>query len=123
MAVSLHSVIPEVRDHLMPINRTYPLDQLQNGVYEQFWTFKPNYMSVLMDFLRWFSVIRAACREFLAHSSRRKIVFEYTMLSGVNDSLSDADDLVRWLAGMQALVNLIPFNTWPGTEVLTRWCQ
>jgi len=36
------------------------------------------------------------------------------MLKGINDSSSDARELVRLLAGIPAKVNLIPFNPWPG---------
>ena len=36
------------------------------------------------------------------------------MLKGVNDSLADARELVRLLAGIPAKINLIPFNPWPG---------
>lgn len=52
-----------------------------------------------------------ACK---AYPSRRPITFEYVMLDGVNDSDSDARELVRLLSGMPAKVNLIPFNAWPG---------
>lgn len=38
------------------------------------------------------------------------------MLKGVNDSLSDAQELVRLLKGIHAKINLIPFNPWPGTR-------
>ena len=36
------------------------------------------------------------------------------MLKGVNDSLAEASELVRLLAGIPAKINLIPFNPWPG---------
>ncbi len=36
------------------------------------------------------------------------------MLKGVNDSLAEARELVRLLAGIPAKINLIPFNPWPG---------
>ena len=36
------------------------------------------------------------------------------MLKGVNDSPADAKALVRFIAGIPAKVNLIPFNAWPG---------
>ena len=36
------------------------------------------------------------------------------MLKGINDSESDAKELVRLISGIPAKVNLIPFNTWPG---------
>ena len=53
-----------------------------------------------------------ACREY---PSRRQITFEYVMLKGVNDGDADARELVRLLEGIQAKVNLIPFNPWPGS--------
>ena len=38
------------------------------------------------------------------------------MLKGVNDSRQDAVELVKCLKGIPAKVNLIPFNTFPGTH-------
>ena len=38
------------------------------------------------------------------------------MLKGVNDSIAEAKELVRLLAGIPAKINLIPFNPWPGTS-------
>jgi 23S rRNA (adenine2503-C2)-methyltransferase len=38
------------------------------------------------------------------------------MLKDVNDSLADARELVRLIAGIPAKVNLIPFNPWPGSS-------
>ncbi len=49
-------------------------------------------------------------------SNARRITFEYVMLKGVNDSLAEARELVRLLAGIPAKINLIPFNPWPGTD-------
>ena len=37
------------------------------------------------------------------------------MLKGVNDSLADARALVELIRGIPAKINLIPFNSWPGT--------
>jgi 23S rRNA (adenine2503-C2)-methyltransferase len=52
-----------------------------------------------------------ACRRY---PTRRPITFEYVMLRGVNDSDAEARQLVRLLDGLDAKVNLIPFNPWPG---------
>ena len=41
------------------------------------------------------------------------------MLRGMNDSLADARELVRLIAGIPAKVNLIPFNPWPGSVYAT----
>jgi 23S rRNA (adenine2503-C2)-methyltransferase len=85
LAVSLHAVRDDIRDRLVPLNRKYPIAELL-----------------------------AACRTYPGASNARRITFEYVMLKGVNDSPSDARELVRLLAGIPAKVNLIPFNPWPG---------
>ena len=87
LAVSLHAVRDDLRDELVPLNRKYPIAELL-----------------------------AACRRYPGASNARRITFEYVMLKGVNDSESDARELVRLIAGMPAKVNLIPFNPWPGTK-------
>ncbi len=56
----------------------------------------------------------AACRAYPTANNSKRITFEYVMLKQVNDSLSDAKELVRLLKGIPAKVNLIPFNPWPG---------
>ncbi len=84
LAVSLSATTDAQRARLMPVNRRYPL-------------------AALMDM----------CRE-LPIPQRRRITFEYVMLAGVNDSLADADRLIRLLHGIRSKVNLIPFNPFPG---------
>ncbi|MFA5899590.1 MAG: 23S rRNA (adenine(2503)-C(2))-methyltransferase RlmN [Hyphomicrobium sp.] len=85
LAISLHAVRDELRDELVPINRKYPIAKLLE-----------------------------ACRNYPGLSNARRITFEYVMLKGVNDSLAEARELVRLLAGIPAKINLIPFNPWPG---------
>jgi 23S rRNA (adenine2503-C2)-methyltransferase len=85
LAVSLHAARDEVRDVIVPLNKKYPIAELM-----------------------------AACRSYPGVSNARRITFEYVMLKGVNDSLSDARALVKLLAGIPAKINLIPFNPWPG---------
>ncbi len=80
LAISLHAAEDAVRSELMPINRTYPLDDLM-----------------------------AACRDYPI-LPRKMITFEYLMLDGVNDSPDQARKLVKRLHGIRAKVNLIPFN-------------
>jgi 23S rRNA (adenine2503-C2)-methyltransferase len=95
LAISLHAVRDELRDKLVPINKKYPLAELLE-----------------------------ACRNYPGVSNPRRITFEYVMLKGVNDSLSEARELVRLLAGIPAKINLIPFNPWPGTEYeCSDWAQ
>ncbi len=85
LAISLHAVRNDLRDVLVPINKRYPIAELL-----------------------------AACRAYPGLSNSRRITFEYVMLKGVNDSIAEAKELVRLLAGIPAKINLIPFNPWPG---------
>ena len=87
LAISLHAVRDELRNELVPLNRTYPIAELLQ-----------------------------ACRYYPGSSNARRITFEYVMLKGVNDSLDDAKLLVKLLKGIPAKINLIPFNPWPGTR-------
>ncbi|KAJ1967838.1 hypothetical protein IWQ62_001602 [Dispira parvispora] len=88
LAISLHAPTDQLRNQLMPINKTYPIRPLLE-----------------------------ACEEFSKHagSKNRRITFEYVMLKGVNDSIDQATQLTRLLTHLDAHVNLIPFNPWPGS--------
>jgi 23S rRNA (adenine2503-C2)-methyltransferase len=46
----------------------------------------------------------------------RRITFEYVMLAGVNDTDEDAKRLTELLKDIPCKINLIPFNTWPGSD-------
>jgi len=85
IAVSLTAARDELRDELMPVNLRYPLAELIG-----------------------------ACKR-LDLPRRKRITFEYVMLDGVNDTMRDAEDLIRLLHGVRAKVNLIPFNPFPGS--------
>lgn len=86
LAVSLNATTDSVRDYIMPINKTYPIN-------------------VLLD----------ACRRLhLPH--RRRITFEYVLLKDINDTDNDAQRLIILLKGMPSKVNLIPFNPYEGAE-------
>jgi len=84
LAVSLHAPSNDLRDILVPVNRSYPLDELL-----------------------------AACRRFSGKNNHDPVTFEYVMLDGVNDSTQQARQLVRILQGMPSKINLIPFNPFP----------
>lgn len=87
LAISLHATTDALRDRLIPINRKYPLAELLQ-----------------------------ACRDYPRLSNAERIIFEYVMLKGVNDSDDDARRLIALIDGIPAKVNLIPFNPWPGAE-------
>lgn len=80
LAISLHAPNDELRSKLMPINRAYPLE-------------------VLMQAIREYSI-----------ENNRRITFEYILLKELNDTVECADQLAKLLHGMNAYVNLIPYN-------------
>ncbi|MEW6705605.1 MAG: 23S rRNA (adenine(2503)-C(2))-methyltransferase RlmN [Pseudomonadota bacterium] len=94
LAVSLHAPNDALRDHLVPLNRKYPLHELL-----------------------------AACQRYLQAAPRDFITFEYCMLDGVNDSPQHAQELVALVRGQHPELhglgptackfNLIPFNPFP----------
>jgi 23S rRNA (adenine2503-C2)-methyltransferase len=86
LAVSLHAPNDELRSELVPINRRHPIADLL-----------------------------AACWHYVEKQNARSVTFEYVMLDGVNDRPEHARQLAALLRGRPAKVNLIPFNTFPGT--------
>jgi 23S rRNA (adenine2503-C2)-methyltransferase len=85
LAVSLHAATDELRDRLVPINRTYPLGQ----------------------------VLGTASR--YAEESGRRISFEWCLIGGVNDSIEQAEGLRDLARRAQAHINVIPMNRIEGS--------
>jgi len=84
LAISLHNANDGKRSQMMPVNRRYPLPTLKEA---------------LIDY---------------PAPKRFGITIEYVMIEGENDSVADAKNLVRFLTGFKAKVNLIPINHFPG---------
>ena len=80
LAVSLHAPNNELRNRLMPVNNTYPLEKL---------------MEAVKDF----------CKK-----TRKRVFVEYIMLDGINDNLENATELAELLKNVNCTVNLIPYN-------------
>ena len=80
LSVSLHAPSDEIRSSMMPVNRKWNVDELLT-----------------------------ACRKY-TDKTRRRISFEYAMVSGVNDSDDCARLLAKKLRGILCHVNLIPVN-------------
>ncbi len=88
LSISLHACNDEIRSRIMPVNRAYGVDELLD-----------------------------ACRAYFNKTGRR-ISFEYTLIAGENDSVSDAEALAKKLNSrlrtrsttMPIHVNLIPVN-------------
>ena len=86
LAVSLVSADDETRSRIMRVNRTWPLGELKKA---------------LLSF---------------QHNCDKRITLEYCMLGGVNTSASSAKDLASFAAGLQVVVNLIPWNPIEGLD-------
>lgn len=80
LALSLHAPNDEVRKTLMPIANRYALADVLD-----------------------------ACRYYFEKTGRR-LTFEYSLVSGVNDNLKEARALTALLKDMHGHVNLIPVN-------------
>ena len=86
LAVSLHAPSDALRNELVPINRKYPLKELL-----------------------------AACVRYIEQAPRDFVTFEYVMLSGVNDCVEHARQLVKLVRSVPCKFNLIPFNPFPNS--------
>ena len=80
LAISLHAANDKLRKMLMPIANKYPLKKLLNSV------------------------------DSYIKSTKRKVMFEYLMIKGINDSLQDADELASIMSKPLYMVNLICYN-------------
>lgn len=80
LAISLHAPNNELRNKLMNINKSYPIEEVIKVVKE--------YIDV----------------------TNRRVTFEYIMLKDVNDQVNHALELAKLLKGINCYVNLIPYN-------------
>lgn len=80
LALSLHAATDEKRKQLMPIANKYTLKE-----------------------------VLEAC-EYYFEKTKRRVSFEYSLVSGVNDNLKDAKELVELVKGRNCHINLIPVN-------------
>lgn len=84
LAISLHACRDDLRDSLMPINKRYPLADLKGAI------------------------------QHYQRATDTKITFEYILIKDKNMGIREAKELVHFLEGIPAKVNLIPFNAHPG---------
>ncbi|MBR5754483.1 MAG: 23S rRNA (adenine(2503)-C(2))-methyltransferase RlmN [Erysipelotrichaceae bacterium] len=81
LAISLHAPNDELRSSLMPINRAYPLKELIGAL------------------------------KYYSELNNRRITFEYLLLKGINDRPEHVKQIRELLKGLNAYINLIPYNT------------
>ena len=80
LSISLHAPFDDLRSNLMPINKRYPIAEL----------------------------IKAA--RYYFEKTGRRVIFEYTLIKGENDSDACAKELARLTKGFPSHVNLIRLN-------------
>jgi 23S rRNA (adenine2503-C2)-methyltransferase len=87
LAISLHSPFPDQRRTIMPVENANPIEETVN-------------------------LIRTRRED-----RSRRVSFEYTMFSGVNDTPAHVDGIARLLNGLSVRINLIPYHAIEGTRL------
>lgn len=80
LAVSLHAPNDEIRQKTMPVAKKYTMDKLLSAA------------------------------KYYGDTTKRRVTYEYALISGVNDSNENASELAQRLKGSLCHVNLIPVN-------------
>jgi len=80
LAISLHASDDELRTKLMPINKKYPIEKI---------------LAAVNDYIK---------------KTKRRVMFEYLMIDGVNDFEGEAEELAKLLKKPFYFINLISFN-------------
>lgn len=80
LAISLHAPNDEIRNQIMPVNKSYNMDKLLEAI------------------------------RYYIDKTNRRVTIEYILLRGLNDSIENANELADRLHGLNVYVNLIPYN-------------
>ena len=80
LSISLHAPFDDLRSALMPVNKAYCVKELVDSA------------------------------KYYFDNTGRRVIFEYTLIKGENDSDACARELSRLLKGFPAHVNLIRLN-------------
>ena len=80
LAISLHSAINEVRNTIMPINKTYNLEDLSEAIM------------------------------YFVEKTDSRPTFEYLLLKNINDSIDDAKALAHFCKSFPVKINIIEYN-------------
>ena len=86
LAVSLNATTDQVRDTMMPVNKTYPIARLMQAV------------------------------RYYSERTGRTVTIEYVLFKGINDSDDDVKRLMELLQGLPCMINILLFNPFPGSS-------
>jgi len=81
LAISLHAPTDEIRSRLMPINKVFPIKKLLPAV------------------------------DYYLEKTNRKVMFEYLLIDGVNDSNECAQKLIALMRKKLYHINLIKYHS------------
>ena len=90
LAISLHGSKNNQRTDLMPINKSIPLEDLKNSI------------------------------KYFFDKTNIRPTYEYILLAGLNDSVYDANNLVKFCSSTPCKINLIEYNTVKGLDYKNR---
>lgn len=87
LAVSLHSPFHDERAKIMPVEKSYPINEVIHAIRQHDW------------------------------SGQRRVSFEYIVFKGLNDTPKHITELARQLGSLRCRVNLIRFHAIPGIDL------
>ncbi len=80
LAISLHAPNNDIRNEIMKVNKSYPIEELIDAI------------------------------KYYIDKTNRRVTIEYILLKDINDSRENANELADLLHGLNIYVNLIPYN-------------
>ena len=80
LAISLHAPNNDIRNNIMAVNKSYPIEDLIDAI------------------------------KYYIDKTNRRVTIEYILLKDINDSRANANELADLLHRLNVYVNLIPYN-------------
>ena len=96
LAISLHHPIPAERANMMPAERVFSIQDVVNV-------------------LKRYDFCRKTDDDYDEGTKQRRLTFEYILFSGLNDSITHANALLKLLEPLDCRINLIRFHDIPDT--------
>ncbi|MDZ4723868.1 MAG: 23S rRNA (adenine(2503)-C(2))-methyltransferase RlmN [candidate division Zixibacteria bacterium] len=86
LALSLHAATQEKRVKIMPVAQTFGLEKLMEAI------------------------------RYYTETTGERVMFEYILFDGFNDSRADIDALIKLVRGIPCKINILPYNPIPGLD-------
>ncbi|MFI4846916.1 MAG: 23S rRNA (adenine(2503)-C(2))-methyltransferase RlmN [Candidatus Makana argininalis] len=89
LAISLHAPNDTIRNKIMPINFKYNINSL---------------ISAIKTYIK------------KSKNKNKRVTIEYLMINNINDKIKHAHTLAKLLSNINCIINIIPFNKFPGSK-------